>query len=64
MIRDAFDHLHVKEILADIRPENTASRRLAERLGMKAEYEIVKRYRGKDMVHIVYVIKTDLSDKK
>ena len=64
VIRDAFDHLHVKEILADIRPENTASRRLAERLGMKAEYEIVKRYRGKDMVHIVHVIKTDLSDKK
>jgi len=59
VLHDAFERLGAKEIVADIRPENTASIRVAERLGMRAEYEVVKRYRGKDMPHIVYVIKKD-----
>ena len=58
VLHDAFERLGAKEIVADIRPENTASIRVAERLGMRAEYEVVKRYRGKDMPHIVYVARS------
>ena len=53
----AFGRMNADEVIADIRPENIASCRLAERLGMKAEYEIIKHYRGKDMPHTVYVVR-------
>lgn len=58
VLRDAFERLGAAEVIADIRPENVASIRVAERLGMRAEYEVVKRYRGKDMPHIVYVARS------
>lgn len=58
VLRDAFERLGAVEAIADIRPENAASIRVAERLGMRAEYEVVKRYRGKDMLHIVYVARS------
>ena len=60
VLSDAFARLDAEEVIADIRPENTASRRVAERLGMRPEYEVVKQYRGKDMPHIVYVIRKDM----
>lgn len=42
VLRDAFERLGAAEVIADIRPENAASIRVAERLGMRAEYEVVK----------------------
>lgn len=42
--------------ITEIRPENLPSRRLAERLGMHPEGSFLKRYRGKDMEHIIYEI--------
>lgn len=46
--------LGYKKIVAEIRPENHASRRVAEKLGMQIEGELVKHYRGKDMPHLLY----------
>ena len=50
----AFSKLHAHRVIADIRPENAASRRVAERLGMKAEGVFDKFYYGKHMPHIIY----------
>lgn len=54
MLQYAFEALGAEEVVATIRPENTASRRVAQRLGMALEGEYVKRYRGRDMVHLIY----------
>ena len=50
----AFSKLHAHRVIAYIRPENAASRRVAERLGMKAEGVFDKFYYGKHMPHIIY----------
>lgn len=50
----AFDTLGLDEVTAQIRPENLASRRVAERLGMVVKGEFVRHYRGKDMIHLLY----------
>lgn len=52
----AFEELHAEQVIAQIRPENTASRRVAERLGMTVTGQFVKTYRGKDMPHLIYAI--------
>ena len=52
----AFDQLGAAEVIAEIRPENSASRRVAERLGMTARESFVKIYKGKEMPHLIYVI--------
>jgi RimJ/RimL family protein N-acetyltransferase len=51
----AFSVLNAGMVIADIRPGNTSSRRVAEKLGMTAESEIVKVYRGIEMPHLLYV---------
>ena len=50
----AFEALHAEQVIAQIRPENTASRRVAERLGMTVIGQFVKTYRGKEMPHLIY----------
>lgn len=50
----AFSVLHAPRVIADIRPENTASRRVAARLGMQEEGVFDKFYYGKHMPHIIY----------
>ena len=51
----AFSQLNARRIISMIRPENSASRRLAERNGLKIEKEVFWRgYR-----HYVYVIEKD-----
>lgn len=50
----AFERLGARRVIAEIRPENLPSRRVAERLGMTVEGSFVKRYRGKDMPHLLY----------
>ncbi|NCB64401.1 MAG: N-acetyltransferase [Clostridia bacterium] len=46
--------LHVREVIADIRPENRPSRRVAESLGMTLTGEYDKPYRGKLLPHLIY----------
>lgn len=53
-IRYAADVLGQSEITAQIRPENTSSRRVAEKLGMTVKKQFVKVYRGKEMPHLLY----------
>ena len=50
----AFSSLGARRVIAEIRPENRRSRRVAERLGMQVTGEFVKRYHGKDMLHLIY----------
>lgn len=54
MMDYAFRYLGKDEVFAAIRPENTASRKVAERLGMSAAGSFVKTYNGKDMPHLIY----------
>ena len=46
--------LRLPEITVQIRPDNLPSRRLAERLGMTVHGEFHRRYRGKDVPHLLY----------
>jgi len=50
----AFNHINTDKIIAQIRPENISSRKVAEKLGMKIEGEYIKHYLGKDMPHLIY----------
>ena len=50
----AFSILGLKEVIFEIRPCNTPSRRVAERLGAKIEGEFIKNVRNKEMVHLIY----------
>lgn len=52
----AFHTLGAARVIASIRPENTASRRVAERLGLRVAGQHVKRVNGKEMLHLVYAI--------
>lgn len=53
----AFGVLGAEEVIAEIRPENKKSRRVAERLGMIISGSFVKTYKGKEMPHLIYVLK-------
>ena len=50
----AFDTIGVNRVYASIRPENTQSIRVAERIGMTADGNFIKPYNGKDMEHMIY----------
>ena len=52
----AFGALGAEEVIAEIRPENKKSRRVAERLGMTISGSFVKTYKGKEMPHFIYVL--------
>lgn len=52
----AFDTLGAARVIADIRPGNTASRRVAERLGMQIIGQHIKQVNSKEMPHLVYAI--------
>ena len=55
----AFKTLGAKKVIAQIRPENINSRKVAEKLGMIIEGEYIKYYKGKEMSHLIYSIKKD-----
>lgn len=55
LLTEAFQNRNAPEVIAEIRPENASSRRVAERLGMQVEGSMVKQYRGKKMPHLIYV---------
>lgn len=52
----AFNVLGAKEVIAEIRPENKKSCRVAERLGMQIKSSFVKIYKGKEMPHLIYAL--------
>lgn len=55
LLDEAFQNRGAPEVIAEIRPENLPSRRVAERLGMRVEGSTVKYYHGKEMPHLIYV---------
>jgi len=52
----AFHRYGVGRLYATVRPENAASVKLAEKLGMRKTGEIVKTNQGKEMPHDIYVL--------
>lgn len=52
----AFHRVGLNRLYATIRPENEASVKLAEKLGMRKTGELVKTYQGKEMPHAIYVL--------
>ncbi|WP_278550565.1 GNAT family N-acetyltransferase [Cloacibacillus evryensis] len=52
----AFERLGAERVIAVIRPENSASRGVAKRLGMEIEGRFIRHYRGKEMPHLIYAI--------
>jgi len=50
----AFDVLKIAEITAQIRPTNASSISIAEKLGMTVMRSFVRKYRGKDIPHLLY----------
>ena len=52
----AFQVLGFERIYSIIRDSNEASRKVAERNGMRKVGEMMKHYRGVDMLHYIYCI--------
>lgn len=50
----AFRTLNADRIVCDIRPMNTASIAVAKRIGMIETGSFIKKYRGKDMPHLIF----------
>lgn len=55
----AFGRFGLDKLYATIRPENTASVRLAEKLGMRRIGQHTKTYKGKEMPHDIYVFENN-----
>ncbi|MGL4672468.1 GNAT family N-acetyltransferase [Cetobacterium sp.] len=55
-IEYAFNILKASKVIAEIRPKNTKSSKVAERVGMKIEGEFIKVYKGNNMRHFIYSI--------
>lgn len=54
----AFDKLNAKEVYSIIRDTNIASQNVAIRNGMTCVDQFVKHYRGLDMPHLLYSVKS------
>lgn len=54
-IQYLFENYAAQKVIAEIRPENEASVRVAERLDMKKESQFIKVVNGKKMLHAIYV---------
>lgn len=54
----AFNKLNASRVIADIRPHNMSSRRVAERIGMHEQGCYDKIYNGVVMPHLLYVART------
>lgn len=52
----AFKNLGITKLVADIRPSNLSSIKVAEGLGMKKSGSFIKNYMGKEMEHYIYTI--------
>ena len=54
LVHYAFNSLNLKEVIFEIRPENIASRKVAEILNAKICGNFIKNVRGKNMIHLIY----------
>lgn len=54
--RQAFTSPNIEVLYCSIRPENLASIRIAEKLGMKKIGEHTVLYREKEMLHLIYKV--------
>ncbi len=54
LVHYAFNTLRLEEVIFEIRPENFASRKVAENLNAKICGDFIKNVRGKKMVHLIY----------
>ncbi|MFI3227212.1 MAG: GNAT family N-acetyltransferase [Clostridia bacterium] len=52
----AFEILKAEKVVAEIRPNNTSSRKIADKLNMKIQFQFDKIYNGKILPHLVYSI--------
>ena len=52
----AFEKLGINTLVAQIKPDNLSSRKVAEKIGMKVTGEFVKHYMGRDIPHLIYTI--------
>lgn len=59
MLRYAFGVLGRDRVIAEIRPENSPSVRVAERLGMRPAGTLTKIFDGKSMPHTVFELRRD-----
>ena len=59
MLDYAFYILGKDEVITTIRPENTASCKVARRIGMEKAGMFIKVYQGKEMPHLIYRKKKD-----
>ena len=57
----AFETLGRNIITAQIRPTNTSSIRVAEKLGMTLMRSFIRQYRGKDVPHLLYGLQREES---
>lgn len=55
-LKYAFDDLNINMLTAQIRPDNSSSRKLAKKLGMTVMKQFIKEYRGKEIPHLLYYI--------
>lgn len=55
-VQYAFEVLKAEQVIAQIRPANLRSRKVAGKLGMKLAGEFTKQYQGKSMRHLLYLI--------
>ncbi len=55
-IKYIFKNLKKKSVIAQIRPENISSRRVAEKLGMEIVGKYTKVYQEKELIHLIYQI--------
>ena len=53
----AFERSGFSEVFSIIRDTNTASQRVAQRIGMTPRFTLIKHYYGIDMPHIVFSIR-------
>lgn len=61
----AFEQLDATRVIAQIRPDNISSLKVAQKLGMKFEYEYLRDYRGKKIAHKVFgITQKEFEDKK
>ena len=55
-VKLAFNEYGLEKLFCTVRPENTSSIRVAEKLGMTEIGEYVKVFEDKEMPHIIYVL--------
>ncbi len=56
LLNHAFNSLHLDCVVFEIRPENIASRKVAESLGAKITGSFVKLVKSKPMLHLIYTL--------